>query len=77
VARIELDDADGPLLQTSVSGHLAPATGPRLRRAVLGAPLMTVAVVARIHWQALRLWLRRVPVITKPPAPPPFISRSL
>jgi DUF1365 family protein len=24
-------------------------------------PLLTLGVVARIHWQALRLWLKRVP----------------
>jgi DUF1365 family protein len=26
-----------------------------------------VAIVARIHWQALRLWRKRVPFFGKPP----------
>jgi DUF1365 family protein len=30
-------------------------------------PLMTVRVIAGIHWQALRLWLKRVPVFTHQP----------
>jgi len=32
-------------------------------------PLMTVQVVAAIHWQALRLWLKRNPVHDHPRLP--------
>jgi DUF1365 family protein len=35
---------------------------------------MTLGVIARIHWQALRLWRKRVPVFRKPPAPSPTDS---
>jgi hypothetical protein len=28
-------------------------------------PLLTLGVVARIHWQALRLWAKRVPFFGK------------
>jgi DUF1365 family protein len=69
IARIELDDAEGPLLVTSVSGEFADATVARQRLAFFGQPAMTVGVIARIHWQALRLWLKRVPFFAKPPAP--------
>ena len=34
-----------------------------------GQPAMTFGVIARIHWQALQLWLKRVPFFAKPPAP--------
>ena len=61
VARIEHDDAQGPLLLTSVSGDLAPLTAARLRQALWRMPLLMVGVVLRIHWQALRLLLKRVP----------------
>lgn len=37
-----------------------------LRRALLTFPLVTVKVVALIYWQALRLWLRRVPFFAHP-----------
>ena len=39
------------------------------RLALLAHPFMTFAIMARIHWQALRLWLKRVPFFAKPAAP--------
>ena len=65
VARIEHDDGAGPLLLTSVSGALAPLTAARLRQALWRMPLLTLGVVVRIHWQALRLLLKRVPFFGK------------
>ncbi|MDP3083326.1 MAG: DUF1365 domain-containing protein [Rubrivivax sp.] len=75
VARIDHDDADGPLLQTSVSGQLLPLTGAALRRSFWRMPLLTLAVMARIHWQALRLWAKRVPAFPKPAPPSSLTSR--
>ena len=74
MARIDHDDAQGPLLLTSVSGYLGPLTPARLRQALWRMPLLTLGVVARIHWQALRLWLKRVPFYGsngRANAPPP------
>ena len=76
VARIDHDDAAGPLLQTSVSGKLLPLTSASARRAFFGLPLMTLGVMARIHWQAARLFLKRVPFVSKPAPPPTFITRE-
>ena len=75
VARIDHHDAAGVLLQTSVSGLLEPATTRSLRAAFFAMPLMTLVVVARIHWQALRLWVRRVPFVKKPTPPQSFVTR--
>jgi uncharacterized protein len=75
VARVDHDDDDGPLLETSLSGHLQPLTSRSVRSAFFGTPLMTLGVIARIHWQAVRLWLKRVPFHGKPEPPEAFITR--
>ena len=65
VVRIEHDDDNGPLLVTSVSGTLRPLAPAALRQVFWRMPLLTLGVIARIHWQALRLLLKRVPFVGK------------
>jgi DUF1365 family protein len=80
VARIDYFDADAGdsgatvLLKTSISGALQPLTPAALRRALWRYPAMTFGVIARIHWQALQLWLKKVPFFRKPAQPQAFIS---
>jgi DUF1365 family protein len=76
VARVDHFDEDGPLIETSMSGSLIPASAKALRRALWTYPLFTFAVVARIHWHALLLWLKRVPFFTKPVPPESFVTRG-
>lgn len=75
VARIDYHDAEGRLLVTSVRGETRPLTDARLAWAFVAYPLMTFLVTARIHLQALRLWLRRVPWHPRPASPLEEISR--
>jgi uncharacterized protein len=75
VARVDYDDAQGPLLNTSVSGTLMPLNPQSKRYALLHYGAMTLAVIARIHWQAAKLWLRRVPYFKKPPPPSHLVTR--
>jgi hypothetical protein len=75
VVRIDHDDADGPLLTTSVSGRLETVTAHTLRHALWAYPALTLMVVARIHWQALRLWLRRTRFHRRPEPPASFVTR--
>ena len=75
VARIDYDDASGPLLQTSVAGTLQVLSAATLRKALWRYPAMTLGVVARIHWQAFKLWRKRVPFVSKPQTPEVFVTR--
>ena len=75
VARIDYDDSEGPLIQTSVSGTLEPITQASLRKALWRYPAMTFGVVLRIHWQAFKLWRKHVPFISKPKPPETFVTR--
>lgn len=75
LACIDYDDAAGVLLQTSVAGEARALSNASVARAFFGYPLMTFGVVARIHLQALRLWLRRVPFFSKPVPPPHKVTR--
>lgn len=67
--------APSPLLQTSMQGVAQPLTTTRLVRAFFSYPLMTVGVIVRIHWQALKLWWKGVPFFKKPAAPSTEVSR--
>ena len=75
VVRIDHDDDTGPLIQTSVSGTLQAITPQTLRQALWGYPAMTLAIIARIHWHALQLWLKRVRFHRKPEAPASIVTR--
>lgn len=75
LVRIDHADTDGPLLHTSVSGTLVPVDAQAIRRALWRYPAMTFGLIARIHWQAARLWFKGVPFIGKPKQPVAFVSR--
>jgi len=63
------EDGEGPVLTASFSGRRMPLTDATLARLFLRHPLMTVKVIAGIHWEALRLWRKGVPFHRRP-APP-------
>ncbi len=79
-AEVDYFDADetveeaARLLVTTIHGTPCPLDARTTRRAFFGYPLMTIGVVARIHWHALKLWIKRVPFFTKPA--PPAIETS-
>jgi uncharacterized protein len=80
LARIDYDDDGGdhdrsavamsaPLLETSISGAAVPLSPREIRGLLWRYRWYTLGVIARIHWQALRLWVKRVPFVRKPDPP--------
>jgi len=45
-----------------------------LLRAALAYPLVTIKVIAAIHWEALKLWLKGARLYGRPPAPAEDVS---
>lgn len=74
--RIDFDDAQGPLVRTGLAGKLVPLDAASRRRALWHYPLLTLGVIARIHWHALLLWLKGAPFHAKPRPPARPVSRS-
>jgi DUF1365 family protein len=75
LARIDYADNSGDLLHTSISGSLLPASTGRLVKVLFSTPCMTLGVLARIHWQAWRLWIKKVRFYKKPAPPEEKLTR--
>jgi DUF1365 family protein len=69
---IESADAQGPVLIASLAGTRQALTDTALLRAFVSFPLMTLKVVAGIHWEATKLWLKGMRLRPRPPAPAPL-----
>ncbi|GGK22555.1 DUF1365 domain-containing protein [Salinarimonas ramus] len=63
-------DASGPVLTALLSGERRALTTGGLLAALARTPLMTLKVVAAIHWEALRLLAKGVPVHRHPRSQP-------
>ncbi len=72
--RILEKDADGPILAATFIGTKRPLTTPSLLRAFFSVPLLTVKVVAGIHWEAFRLWCKGLRLVPQPETPVSAVS---
>ncbi len=70
MARVELHQKGRMPLHAVLTGRREELTNASLARALVRYPLMPARITALIHWQALRLWLKRVPFHHKPPFEP-------
>lgn len=64
---VQIDDYAGTqrTLTSVLSGTQRELTSARLAWYTLKYPFITLQVIGRIHWHALRLWLKRVPWFAK------------
>ncbi|MEP6678187.1 MAG: DUF1365 domain-containing protein [Betaproteobacteria bacterium] len=70
------DVAESALLETWISGTPAPLDRASLRGLLWRYRWFTLGVIGRIHWQAARLWLKRVPYVSKPAPPAKLLTRN-
>ena len=69
VLGVSLRDAGGPVLKTHFRGVLRPLTDRTLARISISLPLQSFKVMGAIHFEALRIWIKGVPLTERPPAP--------
>ena len=64
---LHIDDKEGgeTTLVSWVRGERRPLTNARLLWYALRFPLLPMQIMFKIHWQALRLWIKKIPVFRK------------
>jgi DUF1365 family protein len=67
--RILETDAEGPVLAATFNGRRRALTSAALLRAFVGLPLVTFKIMAAIHWEALRLWIKGARLVPRPADP--------
>jgi DUF1365 family protein len=67
--RILETDSEGPLLAATFHGRRKALTSRALLRSFVGLPLVTFKIMAAIHWEALRLWIKGARLVPRPKAP--------
>jgi uncharacterized protein len=67
--RVEVLDAEGLLLTAGFAGRREPLTDAGLLSALLRHPLLSFGVMAAIHWEALKIFVKGVGLRPRPPSP--------
>lgn len=66
---VDVSDAEGPVLNAAFAGERVELTDRAIWRAWATHPLMTLGVMAAIHWEALKIWLKGERLRPRPKAP--------
>ncbi|WP_413665322.1 DUF1365 domain-containing protein [Microbulbifer sp. CNSA002] len=62
----DTEDGTRPMFDATLSLQRCEISGRSLNSILIQYPLMTVKVIAAIYWQALKLWVKRIPVFSHP-----------
>jgi hypothetical protein len=73
---IDLADAEGVLLRTSVAGRLQPMSAGTLFSLLAKNPLYPFKVIGLIHYQAIKLFLKGIRHFRKPAPPETSVSHG-
>ena len=65
---------EGRVLDATMTAQARPLSDGRLLRLGLTHPLLTQKIMAAIHWEALRIWLKGASYHRRPPAPGEAVS---
>ena len=74
--RILETDREGPLLSATFSGRRRALATAALLRSFFALPFVTFKIVAAIHWEALRLWLKGARLVPRPIAAPANTAKT-
>jgi DUF1365 family protein len=66
--RILETDAEGPMLVATFHGKRRALTTAALLRSFFALPMVTFKIMAAIHWEALRLWIKGARLVPRPAA---------
>jgi uncharacterized protein len=72
---LETDDT-GPLLSATFSGKRKTVTTRAIAGLLVRLPFLTLKIVAAIHWEALKLWIKGMKYIPRPEPPGPVSGKS-
>ncbi len=67
-------DGEGPLLLAAFAGKRRELCDSTLLATALAYPLMTLKVIAGIHWEALKLWMKGARLFRRPEPPERTVS---
>ena len=79
VIAMQVSDVQGMMLSATFAGRRKPLTSASLLGAWLAHPLLTVKVIAGIHWEALKLFAKGVklrPAVPEPDAPTTYVASA-
>lgn len=70
VIGVNFREAGQPVLKTHFRGERRPLSDSAIAGVLMRHPLMTLKVMGAIHFEALRLWAKGVPLVTRHTSPP-------